>query len=76
MNPVLKIDGKQYDEKPLKSCMPAIHSCFMSTYYTPGTLIGTRQTARRNETINFPFKIPPLRIVLQLILLLLSPCLE
>lgn len=39
MNPVLKIDGKQYDEKTLKSCMLAIRSCFMSTYYTPGTLI-------------------------------------
>lgn len=76
MNPVLKIDGKQYDEKTLKSCMLAIRSCFMSTYYTPGTLIGTRQTARRNKTINFPFKIRPLRIILQLILLLLSPCLE
>lgn len=76
MNPVLKVGGKQYNEKPQKSYMPTICSCFLSTYYMPGTVIGARQTARKNKTVNFPFKISPLRIILQLILLLLSPGLE
>lgn len=76
MNPVLQIDGKQYNEKPRKPCMPTICSCFLSTYYTPGTVIGTGQAARRNKTIYFPFKILLLRIILQLIVLLLSPGLE